>query len=522
MQFTGETVGVFSGARRAMEEWWLLPRNLRGGTQAMRAMREDYLPRYNIETKDQSLYEKRLKRARLFPAYDRAVCDLGSMPFQKAPKLTDRNLLDPRLQVIEENADRSGTSLWSFMLQTHCDAIDRGMALFMVDNVPTNGVSMLEAEQQDIRPYFARIHPDNFVGAVVETRSGVERIVDLRVREWATVTTAEGIERSVQRIRHWDETMVELWEQDYGNTTPTASGLVQRDGYLPSEGFRLIEAPRPHGFVGGIPLVVHYTNRLDPLLARPPLEELAWENVAHWQCRSEQDAALTSGRFPILRGKGLSREVAEAKPLVGPGTTVTDTSADADWAFVEISGASIAAGEKQLDRIEANMAWMAMQPLVQANGPAGPSTATGEVRADVREKATAQKWAEGLEWSFYRAFQHAARWIGTVLPDTFDIELWRDFAILGPSAQQDVVNMQADVQNGRLTLETYLQELKRRGKLAETWDPVEEASLLEQDAAKRQEAQMQQVIAQIQQERQHGNGQQQQSQADQDTPAAAP
>lgn len=499
MQYTGQTIGIFGVSRLAMEEWWILPRTLRGGTQAMRAAAETYLPAYNVEMRNRDLYKKRLNKARLFPAYDRAVCDLASLPFQKAPALPGIEELDPRLQKLQENADRCGTSLWAFMAQIHEDAIDRGIGLFLVDNVPTGGVSIADAEKMDVRPYFARVMPDNLVGSVSVMKNGAEKVVDLRVREWVTTTNGDGTETTVQRIRHWDETNVEVWQQRSGSAVATAVGMTERGGNTGPSGFDLVEPPRPHGFPDGVPVVVHYTRRLSSMLAQPPMEELAWENVAHWQARSEQDAALTMGRFPILRGKGLSEEVAERQPVLGPGATVTDTSSDADWAFVEISGASIAAGDKQLDRIESNMAWLAMQPIVQANGP---TTATGEVRADVREKATAQKWAEGLEWAFYRAFGMAAAWIDQSLPDAFDVALWRDFSILSPSAQQDIANMQADLRDGHLTLGTYLRELKRRGKLAEDWDPEEEEVALDADAEKKQEADMQRVIAQIERERQ--------------------
>jgi hypothetical protein len=131
---------------------------------------------------------------------------------------------------------------------------------------------------------------------------------------------------------------------------------------------------------------------------------------------------------------------------------------------------------------------------VQVNGP---QTATGEVRADVREKAQAQQWTESLEWCFYKGFEYAAEWLGQKLPEGFSLTLFRDFAILSPGAAQDLAMLQMDVRERRLTRATYLRELKRRGKLHSDWDPeLEEEALAEEDASSEQ-ARMDALAAQL-------------------------
>lgn len=492
--FTADTIGQQCGARRMMEDWWALVRTLRGGTKAMRLAGEMFLPRTTQEEKMQTRYEARLKSSRLFPAYSRAVSDLAAMPFQQAPKLTGKASLPPELQKIETNADRCGTSLWAFMRQIHEDAIDRGLGLFMVDSVPTAGLTLDVVEKMDARPYFCRIHPDNLVGFISQTDYGVERIVDLRIRETVTRQRTDGSDEVVERVRHWDSNTVELWERNTRQVETQQLDAQIASGAVSIGTWSRIEAPRPHGFVDGIPVIVHYTRKLGTLTAQPPLEDLAWENVAHWQSRSAQDEALRFSRAPILHGRGLSSSEVKEKPILGPGATVLSQDPATEWMFVEIAGTSLQAGERQLATIEATMRALAMEPLVQANGP---DTATGELRADMRDKAAAQQWAEGLEWAFYEGFRKLAQWLGVPLPEDFDLSLFRDWAILGPGAQQDVAMMQADTREGRMSRRAYLEEMVRRGKRKEGFDIEAEMAEIDGEAEAKVERQMMAMASQV-------------------------
>lgn len=494
MQYTSSTIGVQNGDRKRMEVWWELVRALRGGTTAMRAKRGRYLPPTAAETKDPKLYQARLNATRLLPAYSRAITDLAAMPFQKAPTISGLDDLPEQVQKIETNADRKGTSLWAFFRQIHEDAIDRGLGLFLVENVPsdvvdaetnqTRRMNLQEAEKIDARPYFCRIEPDNLVGFLSKTEYGIEKVTDLRVKECSVEMGAGGVEVTVERIRHWTETDVEVWRREVPGQVITEDWQQTVASQGDTTGYVLEQEAKPHLFPDGIPLVVHYTKKLGTMFAQPPLEDLGWENVAHWQARSQQDDALRYCRSPILAGSKLSVEVAQTKPTVGPGATIADTG-ESEWRYVEISGAALAAGREQLKEIEGNMRMLAMEPLVSVNGP---ETATGEVRADVRDKAAAQQWAEGLEWCIYLAFEKLMVWFGEELPEDFDVGLWRDWALLSAAASADVSTMQADVKEGRMTLHTYLTEMKRRGKRSDGFDvdgEIEELERTEEDRSER-------------------------------------
>jgi hypothetical protein len=475
-----QTVGVWNGPRREMEEeGWKLVRTLRGGTKAMREAGEYYTPRTSRERKEPMRYQDRLRRSVLFPMYDTQVRYIASLPFQKAPTVIG-NLPEP-LDRILGDADRMGTSLANFMRKIYEDAIDRGVGLFLVDNVPVEGLPLTVVDEMDARPYFCRIAPDNLVGFRTATKHGREVVVELRYREWLYRPSGMGFDTLVDRVVVWTEDEVQTWEHQ------TAKRDIDREMESAQEfgtGYQLIES-RPHGYEG-IPLVTVYTEQVSTLHGKPAMLDLAYINVAHWNSSSIQGEALHYSRSPILKMTGISRELAERKPEVGPGSHVIDTADTADIGFIEIAGTSLTAGREEIGALQAQMDALGLRPLLSVGGP---QTATGEVRADLAEKSQAQAWVQGLEWAIYQAFQKAAKWLGMVLPEDFDIQLFKDSSLIAGRAQ-DLPVLQQMAQLGLLTKATLLAEFKARGVLVTVEDVAEEVEAMAVEAEQAVERQM--------------------------------
>lgn len=477
---TSDTVGTWSGARREMEsEGWLVVRTLVGGTKAMRNARTTFTPQTDGERKEVGRYNARLLRSVLFPAYARTVKKIASLPFQKPPTIQGE-LPEPIDRIIAD-ADRCGTSLASFGQEIYRDAVNCGMGLFLVDNVPVGGLTLTEADELDARPYFCRINPDNFMGAAVEKRYGRDVVVEFRYREWVWAPSKLGYDTLVDRIRVWTEQEVQVWERDTSQTDVdrTAASSTSTTG-----GYRMVESI-PHGF-GRIPLVVVYTDKVDTLNARPPLLDLAWLNVAHWQSDSTQKDALAYCRAPTLFGKGLDAETVESKPQLGSGSTVMTKSETADFGFIEIGGASLAAGREDIQALAEMMAAIGMQPLMAVQGP---DTATGEVRADMAAKSEAQAWVEAMEWALYQGLELAAEHANVALPDDFELTLFKDSSLIAGKAT-DIPALQMAAQQGFLTKRTFLNEMKARGVIVTVEDVDEEVAELEGEAAASVQRQM--------------------------------
>lgn len=475
-------VGNWNGPRREMEqEGWDVVRALRGGTKAMREAGEKFTPRTKRETKEPARYTDRLKRSVLFPAYGSQVSYIASLPFQKAPTLGSE--LPEPIDRIVENADRAGTSMAMFAKRIYEDAVDRGIGLFLVDNVPVGGLPLPEVDAMDARPYWCRIAPDNLVGFLTETRYGREVVTELRYREHVYRPSGHGYDVLVDRVRKWTETTVEVWERSTGQRDVDRETEAARET---TGGYVLVESIA-HGFPNGIPLVVVYTDKVATLQAKPPLLDLAYLNVAHWNSSSIQGEALYYSRSPILRVTGVSHELAEQCPEVGPGSTMVDTSDSVEIGFIEIAGTSLTAGREEILTLERQMDALGMRPLMSVGGP---DTATGEVRADMAEKSQAQAWVEAMEWAIYQGFEFAAQWLGTTLPEDFDVALFKDSSLVAGRAQ-DLPAIQALAATGSLSKGTLLREFKARGVLVTVEDIDEELATIATEAEAAAERQMQ-------------------------------
>lgn len=518
------TVGLSSGAREEMERHWIPCRALQAGTQGMREARTLLTPMTARESKPASdnlqhaLYEARLRTSCLHNVYWQTVTRLAAAPFGKPPTIT--GTLGPMMTRLVDDADRQGSSLSVFLSRIYQDGVDRGLGMFIVDNVSTiiekpridaNGDPVLgpdgnqivdvetmtrqQQDEADARPYFSRIDPDNFIGARVENRLGREVCVELRVREWAYEPRKDSLkDEIVERVRRYTTDSVELWERIYGaESASTDRTLLAGKG--DTHGFSMLWS-KPHYFPNGeIPLIVFYTRRIGYAHARPPLLDLAHLNVKHWNQQSVLDSTLRYCLAPTLFGKGMDQEDKERPPTTGEGSRLLSTSEQAELKYVEIAGTSLAMARDEIATTERRMGGMS-EEVIQ-----GMATATGEIRADMKENAEAARWIEAMEWTAFQAFKTAEKWGLENLPEDFDIALVRPSAILMATNQANANALQFDVREGIITKNTYRQVRAIGGAYGPEFDAEAEAAELELEGQRKQEAQMA-MLRQIEGERQ--------------------
>ena len=466
----GSNVGTYSIQRQSVERvWWPMLRSLRAGTDQMRSEGQLFTPPDWREIRDRKVYLERLQRTFLFNAYDKTIQTLASKPFQKSITVGQ---LDSPLDEIEYDADRCGTSLTMFGSMLYDARVDRGFAIFIVDHVHAqdakgNPMSIQQEKAVGARPYFVRIAPDNIIACDTTITSGRETVTHLRYRETVYESMPDYSQITIERVWVWTADVVECWERKVTSTStdPVTLAMLANS----STSGHVLKTSRPHGYPGlGLPIVL-----VGKLWQKPPLLNLAWLNVQHWQSGSQQSWALHYARAAILRGKGMTREEVENGISLGAGAMALSSSPDFDLAYVEVSGAALTAGKDDLAHIEERMRMLGMDPLASSSGP---MTATGEVRADLQHSSDAQRWAEEVEWSLWNGYQMAAAWRSMTVPEDWRISIFRDFSLIG-GKQTDIVALQADATAGRITVQTYLEEAKRRGLYSDDLDPEAEAEL---------------------------------------------
>lgn len=221
-----------------------------------------------------------------------------------------------------------------------------------------------------------------------------------------------------------------------------------------------------------IPFVPLYGARDQFMCGRPPLLDLAYLNVKHWQSQSDQDTILHVARVPILAMIGAE----DNTQLTVGGSAAVKMPLGADLKFVEHGGAAIKAGAESLDALEDQMIQTGAELLVKNS--TGQRTATEAANDAEGNKSDLQRIVETFEDSLDQAVQIAADYVG--LGVAGNVSLFKDFgaATLSDASAQLILSLQ---QGGLLSKRTSLEELKRRGVLAAEVDPDEELEMAEQD-----------------------------------------
>ena len=145
-----------------------------------------------------------------------------------------------------------------------------------------------------------------------------------------------------------------------------------------------------------------------PLTARPPLSDLAWLNLAHWQSSSDQRHILHLARVPLLFGRNLQIGAGELE--IGPNRPILNDDPASELKFVEHSGAAIEAGRQDLIDLEDKMAVMELEMLSRPQ--AGPVTATARRLDAAQNHAALAGILQALRSGLNQAFMLAASWAG--------------------------------------------------------------------------------------------------------------
>lgn len=496
------TVGQWHSIRKSMEVDRIITRALRGGTSAMRSMGTVLTPMDHRERSQPQEYIGRLLRTFLFPAYDDAIGGIVDKPFQRQISLKDADQLPQNLQYLEQDCDRQDTNLTQLGRMLMDSLADTGLAFILVDkpfnmlpdgeadeegNVPMRPMNLLEESESDVRPYFCFIHPDRVINWSWRADATGKRILAAVAfyEEQHRTDPATLEESTVQMVRVWYEDHWELWERTNtsqisglatqitgqmdllmtAKQSATQTSATDRDPYvLVNQGVNPL---------GEIPLAwVNVSPRSgDPFHATPPLIDLAWKNVDDWMVTSSLSNNLHWHSYPALSISGASADLADGTQSVtyGAGATIISRDPQMQVGFVETSGAAAQKLMERLRDIRTEEQSLGLAPFLE-QVTAG-STATAVDAAGARAQSRVQSWTEQLEWLLYEAYEYAMEWETgqDELPESFDIDIFRDFGI-PTRAQTDLAILTQARQAKEITQKTYLRELQKRGTLGEEVD----------------------------------------------------
>lgn len=499
---------------------WRLADDLCGGTRAMRFAGQLWLPKYEKESK--KAYAFRLCNSFLFPAFQDTVEKMSGKPFVEPVELVttqgegqDSKNIDAELPgdlaKLPDNIDRQGKELTSWAREEFRDRVKYSAAIFLVlypnvkraleidrkgrDNAPSPGSPANEEEKKRLafQPYFARVLPENVLGAQFEDRGdGLRSLALVRIRETYHETGPDYEERVVEEVRIFRRGYFELWRRVESERGGTTAALQRKNKAIDM-------APDANGsgqdfeFIDGGPMLDVNGKQLDciPIVTDPPdylqkefgqdslpLEQLMWLNVKHWQSQSAQDNSLFIARVPFLVTTGVNSEDKERTLEVGPTTHWIFTSKDAKTGYIEPTGKALEAGQNDLDKCEDMMALSGAQPFVKRKQ--APKTATEREIDESGNVSQAQEMVRSFADALLRGFKLAAQWVAEELPEGIKVKIFDEFD--SSDDNQPVLDWLLKARTAReIPQKQFLLEAQLRKGISEEADIDEMVTALEEE-----------------------------------------
>lgn len=429
-----------------MARHWGVIEALMGGTTAMRAEKEAYLPKQPRE--DQDDYDYRLKTSTLFPAFARTVGVMTGKPFAK--ELTLSEDVPPRIKELAQDIDGEGRSLHAFCADLMSEAVSIGFGGILVDFTRTEGKARTQAEEKAIgaRPYWVHVKHSQILGWKVGKVNGKPGLLQLRIAETAEVDDGVYDVKTVNRVRVLTPGAWELWEEGANGWTLHDSGTTT---------------------LNVIPFVPIYGNRAGFMRGLPPLLDLAHQNVKHWQQQSDQDDSARFARKRLLVLIGIESD----GDITAGSSYALKLPKDGDAKVVQGSAESVTVGRSELEALEGQMIQTGAELLTAKPGQRTATEASNDAEAN---KSDLQRIVETFEDSIDQALQLTADWLG--LPQGGHASLFKDFAAgsLSDATAQLILSFQ---QGGLITKRQALVEAQRIGVLSPNLDPQAELDAVE-------------------------------------------
>lgn len=426
---------------KAMADSWPIVAALIGGTKAMRAASETYLPKWPNEEADS--YKTRKDTATLFPAFSRTLGVMAGKPFAKA--LTLGEDVPPQIAEWMQDCDLEGRNLHTFASEMMEEVLGYGLAGVLVDYPRVGPIRTLAEERQiGARPYLVKIEHSQILGWKAKRVNGVMKLTQLRLAESAEEDDGDYGVKTVERVRVLTPGAWELWQKG------------EKDDYVMVEnGTTSLDE---------IPFVPFYGRRTGFMMGVSPLMDLAYLNVKHWQSQSDQDTILHVARVPILAMIGADPDTSMT---VGASSAVK-LPQGAELMFVEHTGAAIAAGEASLDKLQEQMIQTGAELLIAQPGNRTATEANNDAEAN---KSELQRIVEAFEDSIDQCLQFVADW--AKLSEGGRVSVFKDFAAgsLSEAAGQLILAFQ---QSGLITKKTAILQAQRIGVLSPDIEPEKE------------------------------------------------
>ena len=421
----------------AQEPHWGLIEDLLNGTYEMRRRHRRYLPQEPREL-DES-YDNRLARSVCPPYYQRLERMLAGMLTRKPVRLNDVS------DTIRENlfdVDLQGNDLNVWTYETARKMIRYGHCGVLVDApADANG-----------RPYWVTYSPREILGWRSELVDGQQKFTQLRLLE--KVFEPDGLygEKQVEQVRLLTPGAFEIHRKDDdGNYAIYEEGTTS---------------------LSEIPFSVAYSNRINWMESRPPMEDIAELNLKTYQIQSDLDNQLHLSAVPMLAFYGFPQSSEEVS--AGPGEAIA-FPAEGRAEYIEPSGRSYDAQFKRLEQVASQINELGLAAVLGQK----LSAETAEAKRIDRSQgdSTMQVVAQQMQDMIDNSLLYHAKYLGTNESGSCFVN--RDF-LASRLDPQEIGSLLQLYTAGTISQETMLKQLVEGEVLGDDFDVEEELESTEQ------------------------------------------
>lgn len=468
------------------------------GTRRMWRRASAYISKWPDE--EASTYQRRSQGETLFGGLKRTIGAGVGMLFAKAPSV-EWGPAEARMMPLWDNLDAQGTKGSVFAKRFAQAALRDGLCLLLVDFPPRpTGVTVTAANEQalGLRPIWAMYPRHQIINWRVETVQNQRVLTLVVLHELADVPDGPygTVLRDRYRVLYLDETGAAAWRL-YQRRELVGGAGVER-GVMPitnqdGAAFDLIAEGRFLNARGearsSLPVAVAYTGTTDtPMVVDPPLLDVAWANLAHWQLATDlRFNSVVAGFEQLVVSGSLLGSVdpdtgmqVPGKLRVGPLVAINVENGGAvQW--ISPAGGGLA---QLKERVLEKLAAMAQQGLsfLQTDTRAAETAEAKRLDASA-ENATLATAAQAIEDAINLAWENTAWYDGLERQAAPVITLSRDYESTAMTAQLLTAYVQA-VATAGLPVRLLLAKMQQGGLIGADEDlDAMEADILANQAA---------------------------------------
>ena len=417
----GGSDSPFTRTRAVMDmvKGWEIMKAVTNGTEYLRDNSEAFLPLEPRE--DYTAYLSRVNRAVFSPYTQRLIRAATGLIMRKPITLIGDSYWT---DVFAKDVDGCGSDLDEYARRVLICSLTYGQSHILVDYpAPTGALSLAEERAQNRRPYWIEIDPTNIYGWRLDREVNYGSLIQVRIAEKAVVPSGEFGEQVFDQVRVIEPGKFSIYrkvspKKDLINLQDTTYA-GNFDGPENEKDYELVDSGVFS--LGEVPLVSVYSGKTDTLTSKPPLLDIAYLNLAHFQRQADLIHSLHVASQPMLVLEGWDDQTKDTTISVNyamatqPGNKVY---------YVEPASSAFEAQTNEIQELQLQMATLGISTLSQQKFVAESADARRLDRVDTNSMLSMVSLE--LEQKLQKVFNLSANYLGIEPPE---VKISRDFDI---------------------------------------------------------------------------------------------